>query len=49
MFNVRKLARAVALREFIAEVLAENMPMLKVFTRCGLSMIDPAGSGASST
>ena len=32
------IARAAGLREFIAEVLAENMPMLKVFTRCGLSM-----------
>ena len=32
------IARAAGLREFIAEVLAENMPMLKVFTRCGLAM-----------
>ena len=33
-----KIARAAALREFIAEVLPENVPMLKVFERCGLAM-----------
>ncbi len=32
------IARSAALREFIAEVLAENVPMLKVFERCGLAM-----------
>jgi len=32
------LARAAGLREFVAEVLAENAPMLKVFARCGLAM-----------
>jgi RimJ/RimL family protein N-acetyltransferase len=32
------IARAAALREFIAEVLSENLPMLKVFERCGLAM-----------
>jgi RimJ/RimL family protein N-acetyltransferase len=33
-----RIARAAALKEFIAEVLAENVPMLKVFERCGLAM-----------
>jgi RimJ/RimL family protein N-acetyltransferase len=32
------LARAAALDDFIAEVLPENTPMLKVFERCGLPM-----------
>jgi RimJ/RimL family protein N-acetyltransferase len=33
-----KIARAAALEEFVAEVLLENVPMLKVFERCGLAM-----------
>ncbi|GEP53355.1 GNAT family N-acetyltransferase [Reyranella soli] len=33
-----RIARAAALKEFVAEVLPENMPMLKVFERCGLAM-----------
>ena len=33
-----KMARAAGLKEFIAEVLPENVPMLKVFERCGLAM-----------
>ena len=33
-----RIARAGELEEFIAEVLAENAPMLKVFERCGLAM-----------
>jgi RimJ/RimL family protein N-acetyltransferase len=32
------IARAAGLDEFIAEVLPENVPMLKVFERCGLAM-----------
>lgn len=32
------IARASGLKEFIAEVLPENVPMLKVFERCGLAM-----------
>ena len=32
------IARAAGLNEFIAEVLPENVPMLKVFERCGLAM-----------
>jgi RimJ/RimL family protein N-acetyltransferase len=32
------IARAVGLGEFVAEVLPENVPMLKVFERCGLAM-----------
>jgi RimJ/RimL family protein N-acetyltransferase len=33
-----EIARAAALEEFVAEVLPENAPMLKVFRRCGLAM-----------
>jgi GNAT superfamily N-acetyltransferase len=33
-----EIAGAAGLQEFAAEVLAENLPMLKVFTRCGLDM-----------
>jgi len=33
-----EIARANGLEEFIAEVLPENEPMLKVFERCGLAM-----------
>jgi len=33
-----KIARAAALEEFVAEVLAENVPMLKVFERSGLAI-----------
>jgi RimJ/RimL family protein N-acetyltransferase len=33
-----KLARAAGLEVFLAEVLPENVPMLKVFERCGLAM-----------
>jgi RimJ/RimL family protein N-acetyltransferase len=32
------IARAAGLSEFTAEVLPENLPMLKVFARCGLAM-----------
>jgi RimJ/RimL family protein N-acetyltransferase len=32
------IARAAGLDEFVAEVLPENAPMLKVFERCGLAM-----------
>ena len=32
------IARAAGLKQFIAEVLPENVPMLKVFERCGLAM-----------
>jgi RimJ/RimL family protein N-acetyltransferase len=39
------LARAAGLEEFIAEVLPENVPMLKVFERCGLSMTTRRGRG----
>jgi hypothetical protein len=31
-------AETAELDEFVAEVLPENMPMLKVFERCGLPM-----------
>jgi RimJ/RimL family protein N-acetyltransferase len=33
-----KIAGAAGIGEFIAEVLPENVPMLKVFERCGLAM-----------
>ena len=33
-----EIARAAGLEKFIAEVLPENAPMLKVFERCGLAM-----------
>jgi GNAT superfamily N-acetyltransferase len=36
--HLTEIARAAGLKEFAAEVLAENLPMLKVFTRCGLGM-----------
>ena len=32
------IGRAAELKEFVAEVLPENVPMLKVFERCGLAM-----------
>ena len=32
------IARAAALEALVAEVLADNAPMLKVFQRCGLAM-----------
>jgi len=33
-----KIGRAAGLEEFVAEVLPANVPMLKVFERCGLAM-----------
>ena len=33
-----EIARAAGLEAFVAEVLPENVPMLKVFERCGLAM-----------
>ena len=33
-----EIARAAGLEEFVAEVLPENVPMLKVFEHCGLAM-----------
>jgi RimJ/RimL family protein N-acetyltransferase len=33
-----EIARAARLEKFVAEVLPENVPMLKVFERCGLAM-----------
>lgn len=36
--HLTKIARAARLQAFIAEVLPENVPMLKVFARCGLAM-----------
>ena len=36
--HLAKIARAAGLELFIAEVLPDNVPMLKVFERCGLAM-----------
>src|SRR5215813_4881753 len=36
--HLNGIARAARLETFIAEVLPENLPMLKVFERCGLAM-----------
>jgi RimJ/RimL family protein N-acetyltransferase len=33
-----EIGRAAGLEAFVAEVLPENVPMLKVFERCGLAM-----------
>jgi RimJ/RimL family protein N-acetyltransferase len=38
MRYLTKIAQAAELKEFIAEVLAENVPMLKVFEKCDLPM-----------
>ena len=38
MRHLAILGRAAGLREFIAEVLSENVPMLNVFERSGLAM-----------
>jgi RimJ/RimL family protein N-acetyltransferase len=40
-----EIARAASLGEFVAEVLPENVPMLKVFERCGLAMTIHRGQG----
>ena len=38
MRHLATLGRKAGLREFIAEVLSENVPMLNVFERIGLTM-----------
>lgn len=38
MRHLATIARAAGLKEFVAEVLPENAPMLKVFERCGLAI-----------
>jgi RimJ/RimL family protein N-acetyltransferase len=38
MRHLTEIARAAGLAAFVAEVLPENLPMLKVFERCGLAM-----------
>ena len=40
------IGRAAPLKEFVAEVLPENVPMLKVFERCGLAMVTRSERGA---
>jgi GNAT superfamily N-acetyltransferase len=39
MRHLATLGREAGLRELIAEVLAENVPMLNVFERCGLALV----------
>jgi RimJ/RimL family protein N-acetyltransferase len=39
------IARAAGLKEFVAEVLPENVAMLTVFERCGLSMSKRSARG----
>ncbi len=36
--HLAEIARAAQLEAFVAEVLPENAPMLKIFERCGLAM-----------
>jgi L-amino acid N-acyltransferase YncA len=36
--HLARIARAAGLRELVAEVLAENAPMLRVFRKSGLEM-----------
>ena len=38
MHHLIVIAREAGIKEFVAEVLAENGPMLKVFKRCGLPL-----------
>ena len=38
MRHLRLLARDAAIKELIAEVLPENLPMLKVFQNSGLDL-----------
>lgn len=38
MRHLTAIARARGLREFVADVLPENAPMLKVFEKCGLAV-----------
>jgi RimJ/RimL family protein N-acetyltransferase len=39
------IARSAGLEAFVAEVLPENLAMLKVFERCGLAMTTRSGRG----
>jgi hypothetical protein len=38
MHHLGVIAQQSGIREFVAEVLPDNTPMLKVFERCGLAM-----------
>lgn len=38
MRHLTAIARAQGLREFVADVLPENAPMIKVFEKCGLAV-----------
>ena len=40
-----EIARANGLEAFVAEVLPENAPMLKIFERCGLAMTTRSEQG----
>jgi len=41
-----RIARAAALEALVAEVLPENVPMLKVFERCGLPVTSRSEAGS---
>ena len=45
IMHLIEIARRATLEEFVAEVLPENVPMLKVFQRCGLAMTTRSGNG----
>jgi GNAT superfamily N-acetyltransferase len=45
MRHLAAVARAAGLKELIAEVLSENVPMLKVFEKSGLPMTTTSESG----
>jgi RimJ/RimL family protein N-acetyltransferase len=45
MRHLAAIARGAGLREFVAEVLAENTSMLKVFAKSGLPLRTKRGSG----
>ena len=45
MRHLASIARDAGLKELIAEVLAENAPMLKVFRNCGLPMKTERAAG----
>ena len=46
MRHLARIARAAGLQEFIAEVLPDNLPMLKVFERSGFGLSTERAPGA---
>ena len=45
MRRLAEIARAAGLRELIAEILPENIPMLKVFEKSGLNVLTRRDAG----